>query len=131
MVLWKTGARIIRTNPLLGIGPGNVKKAFPIYCPPPYPENSSWGSLHNLYIHQTAERGIVGLIALLTLFGGMFFTTLIFFRRVPSWQTLWALAIMPAWFMMNVTEITFQHVHTSYAVLLALAVSLTADKPQL
>ncbi len=127
MVLWKTGAKIIRDYPILGIGPGNVKKAFPVYCPPPYPEDTVWGSLHNLYIHQTAERGFVGLLALLILFGGMFVTALNNYRRYSSWQTLWALAIMPAWFMMNATEITFQHVHTSYTVLLALAAAITAQ----
>lgn len=128
LVLWKTGFKMIKDRPLLGAGPGSVKKLFPLYCPEPYPENIIWGSLHNLYIHQTAERGVVGLAALLILFISMFRTSLRSFLAAPSSNTIWALAIMAPWFSMNMTEITFQHVHTSYAVLLSLAVSLTASK---
>ncbi|MBI4802521.1 MAG: O-antigen ligase family protein [Elusimicrobia bacterium] len=128
LTLWKIGVKMIKDRPLLGAGPANVKTLFPVYCEKPYPENTVWGSLHNLYIHQTAERGLVGLAALLTLFGAMFITALRNFRVAPFRFTLWALAIMPSWFLMNATEITFQHVHTSYAVLLALAVSVAAAK---
>jgi putative inorganic carbon (HCO3(-)) transporter len=128
LILWKTGFKMIKDRPVLGGGPGSVKKLFPIYCPPPYPENNVWGSLHNLYIHQTAERGLVGLAALLTLFGAMFLAALRSFRSAPSAFTIWALTIILPWFSMNMTEITFEHVHTSYAVLFALAVSITASK---
>ncbi|MEI7530017.1 MAG: O-antigen ligase family protein, partial [Elusimicrobiota bacterium] len=113
LVLWKTGLKMIKDRPLLGAGPGNVKTLFPLYCPQPYPEGTVWGSLHNLYIHQTAERGFVGLAALLTLFAAMFMAALRGFNRSPSGLTLWALAIMVPWYAMNGTEITFQHVHTS------------------
>ena len=126
--LWKTGIRMIKDRPVFGGGPGSVKVLFPDYYPKPYPSDVVWGSLHNLYIHQTAERGLVGLAALLALFGGMFLVSLRNFRAAPSPFTLWALALMPAWFLMNMTEITFQHVHTSYAVMLSLAVSITAAK---
>lgn len=128
LILWKTGIKMIKDRPIFGGGPGSVKTLFPLYCPPPYPENQIWGSLHNLYIHQTAERGLVGLAALLTLFGAMLVTALRCFSAAPASLTIWALAIMVPWFSMNVTEITFQHVHTSYAVLFALAVAITTSK---
>lgn len=128
LTLWKTGFKMIKDRPVFGAGPANVKKLFPLYCQQPYPENTVWGSLHNLYIHQAAERGLVGLAALLFLFGAMLAAAIRGYSTAPSGLTLWALAIMAPWFLMNVTEITFQHVHTSYAVLLALAVSLTAAK---
>ena len=128
LILWETGFKMIKDRPVFGAGPGNVKTLFPLYCPKPYPEGTVWGSLHNLYIHQTAERGFVGLTALLTLFVLMFITALRGFFAAPSALTIWALAIMAPWFLMNATEITFQHVHTSYAILLSLAVSITAAK---
>jgi O-antigen ligase len=128
LILWHTGFKIIKDHPLFGIGINNVKKVFPVYCPPPWPEGQDWGSLHNLYINQAAERGLAGLGALLLLFGAMLVIAIKRYRAPPSYLTLWALAIMPAWFQMNLTEITFQHVHTSYAVLLALAVAITAGK---
>ena len=126
LTLWKIGFRMIKDRPIFGAGPSNVKRLFPVYCAKPYPEDIVWGSLHNLYIHQAAERGLVGLGALLFLFAGMFVIALRNYKAGPSYLTLWALAIMPAWFVMNLTEITFQHVHTSYAIFLALAVSITA-----
>lgn len=128
LILWRTGFKIIKDYPVLGAGPANVKELFPVYCPPPYPENTVWGSLHNLYIHQTAERGFVGLAALLTLFAAMFITALRAHRASPSAVTAWAIAIMAPYYLMNATEITFQHVHTSYAVLLALAAAIAARK---
>lgn len=126
--LWKAGLAMIQDRPLLGAGPGGVKKLFLRYVDGPPPEGKVWGSLHNLYIHQAAERGLVGLAALLALFSGMFLVSLRNFRASPSELTLWPLAIMPAWFLMNFTEISFQHVHTSYAVLFALAVSFSGAK---
>jgi len=128
LTLWRAGFKMIKDRPVLGAGPGSVKTLFPLYCPKPYPENIVWGSLHNLYIHQTAERGIIGLAALLALFLLMFRTALRGFAAAPSALTIWALAIMVPWFLMNMTEITFQHVHTSYAILFSLAVSITAAK---
>ncbi len=126
--LWKTGLTIISDRPVFGTGPANVKELFPVYYKKAYPENILWGSLHNIYIHQGAERGLTGLAALLFLFCMMFLTALRGFRAAPSTMTLWALSILPAWFVMNLTEISFQHVNTSYAVMLALALSITASR---
>lgn len=124
--LWKTGFKMIKDRPVFGVGPSNVKRLFPVYCKGPSPYGKIWGSLHNLYIHQAAERGLAGLGALLFLFAAMFAAALGNYRARPSFLTLWALALMPAWFAMNLTEISFQHVHTSYAVMLAMAVSIKA-----
>lgn len=124
--LWKIGLAMVKDRPLLGVGPANIKPLFTDYCEKPYPQGVIWGSLHNLYVHQAAERGLVGLAALLALFGAMLVAAWRNFRKAPSTLTLWALALMPSWFLMNFTEITFQHVHTSYAVLLTLAVSASA-----
>ncbi|MGD9641733.1 MAG: O-antigen ligase family protein [Elusimicrobiales bacterium] len=128
LILWRTGFRIIKDYPVFGVGPANVKKVFPEYHPPPFPEDKLWGSLHNLYIHQTAERGFIGLAALLALFAAMLYTAYRNYRGTQSPHTLWGLIIMPAWFTMNITEITFQHVHTAYTVLLALGISIAHKK---
>jgi O-antigen ligase len=121
--LWKLGTRIFRDHPVLGVGPANVKSVFKTYHPGPLGVQDVWGSLHNLYLHQLAERGLTGLAALLSLFGGMFALALRNFRKERNAYTLWALAVLPAFFAMNITEVSFQHVHTSFAVLLALAAS--------
>ncbi len=121
--LWKLGTRIFLDHPVLGVGPANIKVVFKAYHPAPLGIQEIWGSLHNLYLHQLAERGLAGLAALLSLFGGMFALALKNFRNERNAYTLWALAVLPAFFAMNITEVSFQHVHTSFAVLLALAAS--------
>ncbi len=121
--LWKVGFRLFKDHPLFGIGPANVGVVFKTYHPARLGELDNYGSLHNLYIHQLAERGILGLAALLFLFGSMFLLALKNFRASANPYTLWALALLPAYFAMNFTEISFQHVHTSFAVFLALAAS--------
>ncbi|MFA6434800.1 MAG: O-antigen ligase family protein [Elusimicrobiales bacterium] len=124
--LWKTALRIFRDHPLTGIGPNNMRKVFPAYYKGPLGNQDSWGSIHNLYLHHLAERGLLGLAALLTLFGGMFALALKNFRRERNPWTLWALAVLPAFFVVNLTEISFQHIHTSFAVFLALAASCSS-----
>ena len=79
--------------------------------------------MHNLYLQQMAERGLLGLAALLALFGGMLALALKNFRAGSNAYTLWALTVLPAYYIMNLTEISFQHIHTSFAVFLALAAS--------
>lgn len=125
--LWKIGYKMFRTRPVFGIGPDNVKPLFTIFHPELI-EGKKWGSLHNLYIHQAAERGLIGLGALLFLFGSMFLFALRRFSSVRSPYTLWALCVLPAHFSMNITEISFQHVHTSFAIFLALAFAAAAEE---
>jgi len=129
--LWKIGFRIIKDRPFFGVGASNVKRVFHDYHPGPLAGQDSWGSLHNLYINQAAERGLVGLAALFLLFSAMFRTAYKNFASNGGPMSLWALAVLPAYFVMNLTEITFQHVHTSYAIFLALAVSMNSAKRKL
>lgn len=126
--MWRVGAKMLEAHPVLGVGPGNVKKVFAQYCPELI-EGQTWGTLHNLYVQQAAERGLVGLGALLFLLGSMFRYALANFRASRSALTLWALCALPAFWVMNLTEISFQHVHTSFAVFLALAFSAAAASP--
>jgi len=121
--LWKLGITMFKAHPVLGVGPDNVKKVFKQFHPGPVGYQEVWGSLHSLYIHQAAERGILGLGALLLLFGAMLWAAFKNFEARGNPYTLWALCALPAYYMMNLTEISFQHVHTSFAVFLALAVS--------
>lgn len=119
--LWELGLTMFRAHPVLGVGPDNVKKVFTKFHPEPIAYEKTWGSLHNLYIHQAAERGVTGLGALLLLFGALFAFAVKLFRGARGPHTLWALCALPAFFVMNLTEISFQHVHTPFAVFLALA----------
>jgi len=105
-----------------------VKKVFKRFHPEPVGYLDTWGSLHSIYIHQAAERGLLGLGALLLLFAALFLFALRRYRTGPGPYTLWALCALPAYFVMNLTEISFQHVHTSFAIFLALAFAAAAEK---
>jgi len=126
--LWKLGLKMVKAHPVLGVGPDNIKKVFKKFQPEQIGAEETWGSLHNLYVHQAAERGLLGLGALLLLFAAMFIFALKRFRAARSPYTLWPLCALPAFFTMNLTEISFQHVHPAFAILLALAFSAAAEE---
>jgi len=131
MQLWKLGVKIFKTHPVLGIGPDNVKPVFTKFQPKQIGYEKTWGSLHSLYLHQAAERGLLGLGALFLLFGAMLSFAFKRFRTTRSPYTLWVLCALPAYYVMNLTEISFQHVHTSFAIFLALAFSAAAGAEKL
>jgi putative inorganic carbon (HCO3(-)) transporter len=70
-IMWRTGARMIRAHPVLGVGPGRVGPEFTRYLPSDVIElpEAFYEHLHNLYIHTAAERGIPAVLALLWLLG--------------------------------------------------------------
>jgi len=65
---WKVGLKIFMDYPVFGIGPANIRKTFDFYHPWEIDSRHGWGNVHNLYLQQAAERGIIGLAALLLLF---------------------------------------------------------------
>ena len=129
--LWKLGYKMLKAHPAVGVGPDNIKRAFKKFHPEPFPEEGIYGTLNNLYIHQAAERGLPGLAALLFLFASLFLFALRRFRAAKSPYALWALCALPAFYVVNLTEISFQHVHTAFAVFLALAFSAAAEEEKL
>jgi len=64
MELWRSGLRMIRVHPLLGVGLGNFKLMSSDYGGP---ELKKAGMAHNTYIEVAAETGIPGLIAFLAI----------------------------------------------------------------
>jgi O-antigen ligase len=63
---------MIRSHPLLGLGPEQVGKQFMAYVPAdiPRPLPKGWyGHLHNIYLQYAAERGIPALVLVLWLLG--------------------------------------------------------------
>jgi putative inorganic carbon (hco3(-)) transporter len=68
IVVWRTGLRMIKAHPLLGLGPELVHKHFMDWLPEdvPQPLPSGWyGHLHSIYLHYAAERGIPTALALI------------------------------------------------------------------
>jgi O-antigen ligase len=108
LILWRVGLDMFKDYPVLGIGLGNYKTQFVSYFQGKVDGQWVWHSAHNLYIHQLAERGLVGLTALLSFLGLL---TVRAYRRAklsPTGPNLWAWSAMAAFLVMNLTESTFQ-----------------------
>jgi len=126
--LWKLGYKMFKAHPVVGVGPDNIKRVFKKFHPEPFPEEGIYGTLNNLYVHQAAERGLLGLGALLLLFLTMFIYAAKLFKAKASPYALWAVCALPAFYVVNLTEISFQHVHTAFAIFMALAMAAAAEK---
>ena len=71
VLMWKSGLAMARDHPLVGVGPGEVKRVYPSYAAPNVP-NRYRGHLHNTPIQMLVERGVLGLATWLWLFGAFF-----------------------------------------------------------
>jgi putative inorganic carbon (hco3(-)) transporter len=80
LVTWRTGLRMVKAHPLLGLGPEEPRIQFDSYVPAEIPRPLPVGSyihLHNMYLQYAAERGIPTLLFLLWLLGKVLYD----FRR--------------------------------------------------
>jgi O-antigen ligase len=72
VVTFRTGIEMVKAHPWFGIGPEEISRNFDSYVPAdirrPLPVGY-YGHLHNIYVQYAAERGIPGLIAILSFIG--------------------------------------------------------------
>ncbi|MBI4051944.1 MAG: O-antigen ligase family protein [Elusimicrobia bacterium] len=106
--LWKTALQIFKDHPILGVGINHFRTLYPQYHPERLANKDIWGSAHNLYLHQMAERGLVGLAALLLLLGTLLYQSWKRHSQNPSFLNLWTLAGVAGFLVMNVTETSFE-----------------------
>jgi O-antigen ligase len=78
-----TGLRLVGEHPVAGIGPGQVKRAYPIYAPPEAVRRHT-SHLHNTPLQIAVERGAVGLALWLWIFVAFFVRAGRVLRRVPA-----------------------------------------------
>jgi len=64
--MFQAGVEIIKDYPLLGVGPANIKEVYPLYRKHDAPRFRI-PHLHNNFVQLWAERGILALVAYLTL----------------------------------------------------------------
>lgn len=122
--MWHAGITIWRDYPLFGVGPANIRKTFDFYHPEPLSGNGNdfgLANVHNLFLQQAVERGVSGLAALLALVFTLFYASWRWFARVRDENTLWMLAVLPAFFLMNLTETSFQHALPAISLFFAVA----------
>jgi O-antigen ligase len=107
--LWDVAWRVFRDHPLTGAGPGGYRRLFDSYHPAPIDRQTSWGSAHNLYLHQLAERGLLGGAALLLLCGVMLARTARAALSGGGTAALWSAGAVAAFLVMSLTETSFQN----------------------
>lgn len=117
-VLWNVAERIFRDHPATGAGPGGYHRLFSAYHPGPLEGENDWGSAHNLYLHQLAERGLAGGLALLAVCGVLLKRAVKAARRDADTRALWSAGAVAAFLAMSMTETSFQN--EQFAALLLL-----------
>lgn len=107
--LWDVAWRIFKDHPWLGVGPSNYATVFTDYFQGLIEAQRVWGSAHNIYLQQLAERGLIGLAALLALGCAFWAEAWRRARRRADESSLLALSAVTAFAVMNLTESAFQN----------------------
>lgn len=129
-VLWDTALKMFRDHPLLGVGPGGYNRLFSNYYANPLDGQRVWASAHNLYLHQLAERGMAGALALLVLCVTLAARALRAARGDVDTRALWAAAAVAAFLAMSLTETTFQNEQIATLFLLIWAWGTISLRPR-
>lgn len=107
--MWQSGLRIIKDNPLTGVGTANISKVYPSYRSPDAQEENQ-GHLHNNIIQLAAIDGIPGALLFLWFFGALFIFQVTALGRVsgPGFAAATgAFAAAAAFFINGMVEYNF------------------------
>ncbi|MEK9145797.1 MAG: O-antigen ligase family protein, partial [Elusimicrobiota bacterium] len=125
LTFWSVALRMGLDHPWTGVGLNNYRTAFNRYYQGPLEGGAKdWGDAHNIYLHQFAERGLLGTAALLWLLFVFWRRSLARARERPGAENLWAYGTATAFLVMNLTETAFQ---TELAWMLVFFVWLWAE----
>jgi putative inorganic carbon (hco3(-)) transporter len=83
LYFWEAGFRMWRDAPVLGVGPGGVKRHYPDYRDPAA-RRPATGHLHNNVVQIAAERGVIGLAAWLAIWAAFFVQAGRIYARLPA-----------------------------------------------
>ena len=83
LYFWQAGWRMVQDAPLVGLGPGGVKRHYPEYRDPAA-RRPSTGHLHNNLVQIAAERGLLGLAAWLAIWVAFFVQAGRIYARLPA-----------------------------------------------
>ncbi|MBI1724207.1 MAG: O-antigen ligase family protein [Candidatus Tectomicrobia bacterium] len=132
-LMWRSGLRIALDHPLLGVGPGQIKKEFPAYADPRAGKRRT-GHLHNNFLHLAAERGFPALAAWLWAWAGYFW---LMARRLkelgsvpfgPRFRAVGGLAAAAGFFAAGLFEYNFGDSEVLMIALFAMALPFMAEE---
>ena len=83
MAMLEVGLRLAAEHPWIGIGPGQLKRAYPALAPPEAMRRST-SHLHDSPLQIAAERGVIGLAAWLWIFVAFFRRARVVLARLPA-----------------------------------------------
>lgn len=111
LTLWKAALDIGLEHPWAGAGVGSYRALLPAYVKPGTlfdGNETTWGTAHNLYLHQFAERGLLGCAALAWVLLVYIRRAVLRARKLPDAINLWSLGAAAAFLVMNLTEVALQ-----------------------
>ena len=80
LLMWKAGLKIVKDNPVTGIGGGSVRKVYPSYSEPGARELDHT-HLHNNLVQAAVTNGITGLVLLIAVFLSLWRVFYVSYRR--------------------------------------------------
>jgi O-antigen ligase len=81
--MWRSGLAMWRGHALLGVGPGGVRRGYEAYALPEAVKKRT-GHLHNTPLQILVERGVVGLLAWLWIWGQFYARSITLLRRLTD-----------------------------------------------
>ncbi|MBI3127317.1 MAG: O-antigen ligase family protein [Candidatus Tectomicrobia bacterium] len=133
LLMWESGLRIALDHPLLGAGPGRIKREYPAYANPKAQKQRT-GHLHNNLLHLAAERGFPALAAWLWAFGGYFWLVGRCLRGLEEappgrrFRTLAGLAAAAGFFAAGLFEYNFGDSEVLMIAFFAMALPFMAEE---
>ena len=152
--MWRSGLAMWRERPVLGIGPGGVKREYPPFALPEavkkrtvtctYPtadpgRSRSDGHVHSTPLQILVERGVLGLAAWLAIWAAFFTRCVGLLRRLPGEATaervlvVGSLAAIVGFLVAGLSEYNFgdsEVVMVAWALMaLPWAVNTTQERP--
>jgi O-antigen ligase len=81
--MWRSGLTMWRQHPVLGVGPGGVKREYESYALPEAVKKRT-GHVHNTPLQVLVERGMLGLAAWVWIWAAFYARGIRLLRRLPS-----------------------------------------------
>jgi O-antigen ligase len=81
--MWRSGLAMWRERPVLGVGPGGVKREYPRYALPEAVKKRT-SHVHSTPLQIMVERGVLGLAAWLAIWAAFFARCIGLLRRLPG-----------------------------------------------
>jgi O-antigen ligase len=86
LAMFGTGLGLAIAHPITGIGPGQLKRVYPMVASPEALRRST-SHLHSAPLQIVVERGLPGLAAWIAIWVGFFGASMRVFRRLPTTET--------------------------------------------